>query len=567
MKKLIGKFLFTLLMAQGSLSHASENSRCFKTSEEFNEAHSRLKAQLICSSSESMKECQSLLFVNKAVVNPEGAPVLECRSGDIKLASTLPLAGSAAGVLFLKKISQNMKKDHLGRVYVNSVVDFHHHTKMHKQRVTKLAIELMKKFPKQFKGLSEEMVIRILSKHDNAKIDPKFRYSKGGPFYEALYSHYGKKPPMDVINQLNNIDGKIMEQALKDEGLGFDFNDSKKERMRKISLRQKILSLEKTADFVDRAMNPVSSEEFGRKMWKESSVAKTEMAKKMALYLENNYSKMVSHLNYKKLSVKEYYALAEKIKIDKYFHALLTSGRTMKEISARSMSGILHAINSRKGRDIAKVGGRVLLGASLALDGLLLAGYSTSVGCSSMPGFHEWVVKDGKCQPVLGLNEKFIKYLSLPEEEKVSELNWGQRMCEVVKGNDSVNKENIFTKISCAPGSARMELEEGKYLDISYNYTGEVSKINLKRMSSYIPGVIGTSLDEVNYDKEGRISQICSNNKRQFKICRKPNTSSTLSLTKNVTNYLNSMNYKIQQGIGCCLGIRNQFNKNITCSI
>ena len=559
MKKYSLTFGFLLLIS--FCQHSVAN--CFSESESFYSVHTRLKTQVICSNGESLKVCHDLVISQSP--EKEENNQKSCEVSDVQVASTVPLTSPV--IASLNGLSRGINEALGRKTYVNGVVDFHQHTIMHKKRVTQLAVELAKKFPKEFKGLSKDLIIRVLSQHDNAKIQPRYTYGKSGPFYETLYKYYGAKPPLDVIKQLNIVDSEIMEEALKKEGLAFEFNDTKSQKLKKAALRDKIFKLEKLADFVDRGMNEVSPEEFGRKMWKESSVAKTLMGKKMALFLEANYEKLVGHLKYKKLSSKEYFILAQKIKTDKHFKTLLNSGRTIKEMSSRSLNGIAKVMTSRAQSQVAKLGGKLLLGASFALDGLLLATYSTSIGCNSMPGHHDWDIVDGKCTPVSGLTEKFLSYLSLSEKAQKEELLFGQNMCKVLSDNNKINEENLFTEISCSPGGARLEVAKGKYMDVNYDYDGNITRIHLKRLKSYIGGIVGKKYNELKYNKQGKLEELCAPTNIGITTCRKPNEDSTLNHTNNITSFIGSMNYKIQQGIGCCLGVKNEFNKNIVCSI
>jgi hypothetical protein len=552
-------FLFSTVLTSSVLAGAN----CFLSDEDFFLAHSRLKTQVICSNAQSLKTCHDLVLVRSQKQEAHLPKV--CKNKEIQIASTLPIATPL--LISFNHLGTSLNKKLNRRTHVNSVVDFHHHTKMHKRRVVELGLRLAEKFPKDFKGLSKELITRVLSQHDNAKINPKYRYGKGTPFYEALYKYYGKVPPKDIINNLNKIDEEIIQRALKKEGLQLSFNDTKKERLYKTSLREKLFKLEKISDFVDRSMSEVSPEEFGRKMWKESSVPGEQKKIQMALYLERNYQRLVGHLEYKKLSAKEYFLLAQKIKIDNNFKHLLNSGRTLKELSKRSLDGITKVIGSSSVGNAAKIGGRIALGASLALDGILLATYSPSVGCSSMPGFHDWAVVNGKCEPVSGLTSKFIGYLDLPVETQKLELEFGSHMCKVVQNNLKINTENIFKQISCSPGGARLEVAKGKSVDVSYDFHGNISKIKLNNLKSYMGGIVGKSYNELSYNQSGELNQLCYKGTRGVEVCRGPDSKSTVTHTNNVTNFIGSINYKIQQGIGCCLGVKNDHNQNTICTI
>ncbi len=540
-------------------------NNCFEDTKQSELGHNKMKAMVICSQPQTSEQCKEILHSNSIYESTLTILESSCKKEGHEIASIHPL--STPIMMSITSLWSNLD---LGqrRKYVNSVVDFHHHTKMHKKRVVELAVELFKQYPKQFNGLNEAMIRRVLKDHDNAKIDAKYTYKNGKPFYEMLYQSYGKKPPIDVIEQLNKIDSSIMEDALKKEGLTFIKGEAKEERIRKMRMRQKLSKLEKLADFVDRAMNPVSSEEFGRKMCLESSVAKTEIAKKMALFLENNYKTITNELNYYKMSGKEYFQLAQNIKLDKSYRLLLNSGRTTKEIGARAISGLSNIAKSRGFFGFRSVGGKVIMGASIALDGFLLAAYSNSISCDSVSASHDWEINDSRCIPTQGFSDRVIKYLSLPREEQEIKLVYGGHLCQILTENVKIGEEQIFTNISCTPKKAKFEVNKGEYIEAKYDFEGNVMNVKLNNMKNYISGILGTEFNQLRFGTNGKIESVCNTKgNRGMTKCYKANIGGFLSKTSNVMNFYYSMNYKIQQGIACCLGKTNEYNKNISCSI
>lgn len=550
------KVIFFLLLSILS-SHATE---CFDTQTEHAKNTDHLKAMLICSNPETLSDCHDIFHKQKSYTPTESSKIA-CHSSKHKIASAqpVPLPLLASLSLLEHKISLNPR-----RKFVNSVVDFHHHTQMHKKRVTALALELYKKFPKQFTGLSEEMIIRVISQHDDAKINPKYRFKGKIPLYEALYKYYGKRPPKEVIDSLNAVDEKIVDMALKREGFEILDTDTEARKRHKLKVRKQFLKLEKLADFVDRAMNPVSSEEFGRKMWKESDAAKTPMHKKMALYLEKNYTKMVGHLKYKKLTPSMYYKLAQKIKLDKSFKALLNTGRTTKELGARVLTNTSKLFTPA----VRSVGGKILTGASITLNSILMAGYSESIDCSSMLGFHDWEIKDGACVPKYGMTEKIVSYLNMPESVQKDYLSQGKHLCKILKKNEDFSQSKIFTKVTCSPKGAIMEFAPNKNLDVKFDFEGRINQIKLNNIREYIPGLIGTSYTTINFKNNGQIENLCfKTHNGSRKHCKVHKEDALLSKTQNVVNMFYSMNYKIQQAISCCMGKKTEYSQNTICSI
>ena len=279
--------LLLILLLLFSISNAL--SLCTESLEKEEQVILKMKTELICQN--SLSECQNIIVKIDGIASFDQN---ECANSDIQIESTKPmipdyLFGMAA---IASEINGTQKRE-----YVNSVVDFYHHTQLHKKRVVELAANLVETFPEEFKGIDKEMINRILSVHDNAKIGHNFRFSDGKAYYEKLYEYYGKRPPMEIINSLNDVDKSIMRQTIDNELFQLTKSMSVDDAAKfKEEFVGKLSRVENLADFVDRAMNPVSAEEFGRQMFLESNsnTSKEDVAyKKMALYLEQNYKKIV----------------------------------------------------------------------------------------------------------------------------------------------------------------------------------------------------------------------------------------------------------------------------------
>lgn len=537
-------------------------SLCFESDEAEELAILKFKAQVICSNS-NLNDCKDILLAKPPAGEDsnENLQALSCRASDSSLVHSLPTAAPRMSALLeLLKFTSNATR----RQYVNSVTDFHHHTQMHKKRVTRLGLELLEQFPEEFDGVDKEMAQRVLASHDNAKIDPRYRHRDGKAFYEKLYKHYGKELPRHVIDQLNAVDSKIMERALAKEGLTIFPGDTPEKKAEKIKIRRQIEKLEKLADLTDRGMNPVSSEEFGRKMWLESEAARKAGRpdlEKMSLYLEKNYAKFTGDLFYEKLPPQEYFKLSHKISTRKKYNKLLSSGRTLKEISARSLEAVARGLGSKAFTTFGKVGGRIALTAATALDGALLMLYSSSTSCSATPGHHDWSIEEGKCVPEAGLTPKFISFINLSREQRQVEYEFGEHMCSVAKENLKLNEAEVFSNVTCAPDGARMEISENNFLDVKFDSAGSVAELDLKKLK-LSAGIFANPPSEV-YFKNGTPEKECyrSGRGKSLRRCKKRESADDSDYLKKFS----SLNYRIHQGIACCLGVQNEFSSTQTC--
>lgn len=543
---------------------AFENSyTCYPTEEKRKEALNRIQTQVLCSNSDSLEDCRAQFLPYTETFSTE---IKTCSSSNTYLASLVPLPATSA-VIF-KDLLVHVDQTRTQRKFVRSVAEFHHHMSMHKKRVEEMAVALIKEFPDEFKGIDEAMVRRVMSQHDNAKIDPKFRYKNGKTFIEALYDYYGKRPPREIVDALNFEDKRIMGEALDKEGLKITSHDTFAEKKRKLRIRKAFKTLEDLPDFTDRYLDGPSREEYGRAGYSVADGQKTEIRKKMALFLEHNYKKINQGLEYFQLTPKQHAALLAKLNLDKRLHALRAAGHSFKNMSSSTMKGITATVNRMAQSGVSKGVFRFLLAANVVVDGILLATYSTPIGCNSALGFHDWEIIDGKCTPVSGVTEKIVEYLYLPEEKQKSYLNEGSALCQIMKENDEANQGNIFTGVSCSPDGAKLSLGDNRSINVKYNLKGKISKINLNQMRDIIPGVLGKDLTDVHYNEAGEVTKLCRKVKRKNSQnhCVK-SSDGIFSNTKNVRNYLSSMSYKIYQAVSCCLGENSNLNQKIACNI
>lgn len=157
------------------------------------------------------------------------------------------------------------------RRYVNSVDDFKLHTRAHVQRVERIGLELLRRFPDEFRGVDPKRLSVYLRIHDRAKDEMSARlYRFYGRPGHAL-SPQEKAEFRSTVDELNLKDGQYVDEFLGQERLGTAL---------------KFRRIEKIADSVDRALSPVSREEFGREMEPASRFLKGEADARLARYME-----------------------------------------------------------------------------------------------------------------------------------------------------------------------------------------------------------------------------------------------------------------------------------------
>lgn len=190
------------------------------------------------------------------------------------------------------------------RIFVTSVEDFFEHTRLHRERVKVLGVELFKSHPNLFYGLTLEQVQGVLSAHDEAKVTT---------FYRVLYENYGGPVDKSIVDALNAKDKEFMDAALKRFGID---NDPE--------LLTKMNRIEKIADMVDRGMSEVTPEEFGRPMKRASEFMGGILDRQLAIELENKYQSVVSGFNYKKPDAVRKQAITHQLKSECVQRSMIT---------------------------------------------------------------------------------------------------------------------------------------------------------------------------------------------------------------------------------------------------
>jgi hypothetical protein len=552
---------FLLLITLGPQLSWSAPSSCFESLEHEDLAIAKLKGQVFCANS-SIGDCKKLfLGMPESSKKTEIESPLICASSPINQLKALPLATpKAAG---LKNILDFISRQR--RSYVNTLADFHHHTKMHKKRVQRLGLKLLDHFPEEFKGIDRQMAVRLLADHDNAKMSSRYRYRNGRPFYAELYDHFGKRPPQDLVNRLNLADSNIMEKAFKREGLGLNDYDSPNERGGKLELRAKFNKLEKLADFTDRAMNPVSPEEFGRKMWSETRAAIKEGDRskaKMARYLEKNYQQFVGDLFYKKLSPSAHLAASQKLATHQKFGSLIGKASSIKELSARALNGGSRLLGTKPLSRAGKLGARLAFTTAAVLDVAFLSLFPSSMGCTSTPGHHDWEKdSDGACTPVLGLSPMFISFLSLPKEKRQMEYKNSDHMCEVTQANLKENETPTFPKVKCHDNSATLSTQDNeRQVEVFFDQGGNISRLDLDKISIR-SSPFSRPPNKAIFER-GRLVSECFLIGRggTNQSCKKANDQNSA-----YTKFFSPLNYRVYQAVSCCLGQKGLHNKLQSC--
>jgi len=552
---------FFLFISLGSLRTWSAPTSCFESVEREELAIAKLKGQVFCANA-GLGNCKKL-FLGMPESDKKAAAVspLICAPSSINQLKALPLATpKAAG---FKNILDYIEGKRHG--FVNSLADFHHHTKMHKKRVQRLGLKLLERFPKEFEGIDRQMAERLLAEHDNAKMSSRYRYRSGRPFYAELYDHFGKSPPGDLVNQLNLTDSKIMKDAFKREGLALSEYDSPDERARKLKIKANFDKLEKLADFTDRGMNPVSPEEFGRKMWSESKAAIEEGDRskaKMARYLEKNYQQFVGDLYYKKLSPSAHLAVSQKLVTHQKFGNLIGKASSVKELSARALNGGSRLLGAKPLARAGKLGARLAFTTAAVLDVAFLSFFPSSMGCSSSLGHHDWAKNsDGACTPVLGLSPMFISFLSLPKEKRQMEYKNSDHMCEVTQANLKENETPTFPKVKCHDNSATLSTQDNeRQVEVFFDQGGNISRLDLDKISIR-SSPFSRPPNKAIFER-GRLVSECFLIGRggTNQSCKKANDQNSA-----YTKFFSPLNYRVYQAVSCCLGQKGLHNKLQSC--
>lgn len=176
-----------------------------------------------------------------------------------------------------------------GNPLVESKGDFDRHLALHRKRVLVLGLALRERF---YPHIDAKELKTFLKYHDIAKTDLVHGNLKTS--VEELYKFYGtrlrstEEPQLKhLVDSINLIDRRIALMFLE------NFKASEQNR----ELFQKI---ERMADLVDRGMDPVASEEFGRLLTKASVILAEIHDVDQVLWLEDHYQELTEQFQYKK---------------------------------------------------------------------------------------------------------------------------------------------------------------------------------------------------------------------------------------------------------------------------
>jgi hypothetical protein len=434
------------------------------------------------------------------------------------------------------------------RDHVNSLEEFFEHTRLHRERVKLLGMELFRTHPELFRGLTTTQVRIALEAHDRAKIMSNARGPGGKPFYSELYDYYGKKAPAPLVNSLNQADRKYMEDALKHAGLNDDVRMTTGERARRSALRAQLKQIEKVADLVDRGKSAVSPEEFGRPMRLASSYLANPQEARLAQELERNYSRLAVNLEYRPLTFSQAGRISREIlRHETFTAAIRRSG--FRAISLRAMA--YHAIRRSKSglagifQKLASPMGKRLLMASDFI-GLYFAEMD-QLGCDGI-GYHDWV-KDPNCRPAIGLTPKVLQFLEEDFPTQLDYLNNQPTTCQVLKETYNLSVHQPVVK-SCNPQQLALELGDGNLVRVNLDGRKRIKSLDLGGLGQEAREPLRGVPDRVEIGANGSVSKAC-----YFIGGRNPVRSCfdrPAELTA-MNEFMKSINFQIQKAINGCL--------------
>lgn len=529
--------MILIIFFQSLLAHAVFTGCGSDT--EIQEKLTQLKVEVACAE-QSIHQCQLTLksgFVARDVHH--GDPGQTCEANEV---SSLPV--SAASRVLATEVNAALKAH--GTKYVISVEEFVEHTRLHRERVKTLGLELFKTHPELFEGLKERQVQAILEAHDKAKVSAAARGPDGRPFYRVLYEEgYGKRLDRSIVDALNAQDKKFMEEAMKRYHLANDPD-----------LRSKMERIEKIADFVDRGMANVSPEEFGRPMEKASSFMNNEADKKLAAELEKKYSRVTSHLNYERISPFKRKAIAHQLVVEERFaEARRVSGDSLK-LSARVMAHRLLVSGSRMLASFLEVlASKGVSRALMVLDfPMLYFASMDSIGCDGV-AYHDWV-KDPNCSPAIGLTPKIVDLLNEDWPVQKAHINGEYGTCKVIT---ETYKESIQSPkvLKCNNENVMLELQGGNQVLVSLNSQKQISGINLMSLGNHAPGP--GKAESVKIGNDGLVSEVCYLHSVRGGPQKKCYPKSDSRIAK-MDDFLKTVNYQLQKGIACCQGNTSNLN-------
>ncbi len=175
---------------------------------------------------------------------------------------------------------------------------FRKHLRDHINRVVLIGMEAIELFPKEFSKVDPTKALAFLKLHDQSKEndDPEFlrKYSievKNGTIAQRLFENIQIVPSSrnsfhdenfeSLRNTLNSIDDAVAKDFFKSIEIPFDGEEA-----------QILLRIEKIADLVDRAQDPVARWEFHREMQPAALLLNGPVDRFIATILESHYRKI-----------------------------------------------------------------------------------------------------------------------------------------------------------------------------------------------------------------------------------------------------------------------------------
>lgn len=401
----------------------------------------------------------------------------------------------------------------LGRVtyreFVNSVEDFYHHTQLHRQRVTRLAMAAYDNYPHLFEGIDRTTMREAIRAHDTAKVLSTVQDSAGRPFYRALYENgYGQYVPRDYAAELNKFDEHFMEKRLRELGLGIhDTMDNATKQQIKLK-RDRISDLEKLVDLIDRIYSKVSPEEFGRKMYPLGENFNNPYYQQIVNFLEKNYRNITRDLDYKPLTKLQRTKIAAKLRAGELYASITFRGN--KTLAANALRSLIFMPVRKVVRGLSFLAEATRLARILPMVDapLLFFAEMDRLGCSEL-GMHSWTKEDGACVPAPGLSEEFLNFLDLsPSDQRL--VLWGiPRQCQVLKETHAIHTTAKFSNVTCEDKAIKMRLSNGQGVLFLRLQNGKPYQLNFSQAKKIISNSKRPHRSRIHIDDQLRFTRWC----------------------------------------------------------
>lgn len=371
---------------------------------------------------------------------------------------------------------------------VRSLDDFRRYTLLHVERVKALVRVAYREFPEEFPGLTSEHIEKMV--HDVAKTNEKLSQQtkalvfKVQSLLKRLFEFYGKAPKNDaevrklkkLVAELNELDEKITNSVLQD--LKLVDSDGKPNQGGRSYLR-----LEKISDLVDRGSYRLTPEEMDRPVKLASKVMTDPADKRIAQFLEKNYSHTVKGLDYVPRQ-----SAQSKMK---------SMGKTFYRASLGRVA-ISYPELIRKGFSLA---GRSLAGGALTLTATTAEALMSSkeLSCASVhDGFIDF--KPGTCEMEFGYTPNFNSFLAMSPEERLSAVKFDP-ICRAALLQWSKLRMKDMNLVCLADGV------QFKAAGLSFEAVRlQNNKVSIRRANSkFSKNVVSTAL----FDPSGEVTSFC----------------------------------------------------------